>query len=165
MYSQRLKSEHVWISDVRLLSQFQMDFSNQTSKIRTLDPTSLDRFIKKLWPLIAKTVQARGNSSVFRPRGWEIVSGNGRTFWFGFRHCSVFGRSLHMYFLDTWWSIFLVLGSWMATPSTEIVNSTFGVLFPSDFFSCWLNFSFWIPCFTTSIPLGWSTSVLPRNWK
>jgi len=22
-----------------------------------------------------------------------------------------------------------------------------------------------MPCFTTSMPLGWSTSVLPRNWK
>ena len=64
-----------------------------------------------------------------------------------------------------WCKIFFVFGSCIATPSTEIVNSALGVLEPSDFFSCWLNFSFWIPCFTTSIPLGLSTSVHPRNYK
>ena len=62
-----------------------------------------------------------------------------------------------------WCWIFFVLGSWMATPSMDTVNSALGVLVPSAFLICWLNFSFLIPSFTTSIPLGWSTSVDPRN--
>ena len=62
-----------------------------------------------------------------------------------------------------WCKIFFVFGSCIATPSTEIVSSALGVFDPSDFFNCWLNFNFWIPCLTTSIPFGLSTSVHPRN--
>ena len=65
-----------------------------------------------------------------------------------------------------WCWIFFVLGSWMATPSIETVSSALGVFFsPSAFLICWLNFSFRIPSFTTSMPFGWSTSVEPRNWN
>ena len=54
----------------------------------------------------------------------------------------------------------------MATPSIETVSSALGVFFsPSAFLICWLNFSFRIPSFTTSMPFGWSTSVEPRNWN
>ena len=57
----------------------------------------------------------------------------------------------------------------MVTPLTEIVNSALGILLfdepDSAFFNCWLNFSFCTPCFTTSMPFGWSTSISPRNWK
>ena len=62
-----------------------------------------------------------------------------------------------------WCWIFFDFGSWIANPSTETVSSTLGVLVPSDFFNCWMNFNFLIPSFTTSIPLGWSTSVDPKN--
>ena len=50
-----------------------------------------------------------------------------------------------------------------------MVNSALGILLfdepDSAFFNCWLNFSFCTPCFTTSMPFGWSTSISPRNWK
>lgn len=68
-----------------------------------------------------------------------------------------------LYYFMLFLPLTLVFGSWMATPSMDTVSSTFGVLLPSAFFSCWLNLSFRIPSFTTSIPLGWFTSVLPRN--
>ena len=57
------------------------------------------------------------------------------------------------------------LGSWIATPSTETVNSTLGVRWPSALRSCWEKRSLRIPSFTTSIPLGCSTSVFPKNYK
>lgn len=55
------------------------------------------------------------------------------------------------------------LGSWMATPSTETVSSTLGVLWPSALRNCCENRSLRMPSLTTSMPLGWSTSVLPKN--
>lgn len=58
--------------------------------------------------------------------------------------------------------VVFVFGSCIATPSMLIVSSTFGVFVPSLFFSCWLNFNLQIASLTTSMPLGWSTSVLPK---
>ena len=57
----------------------------------------------------------------------------------------------------------LTLGSWMATPSTETVSSTLGVRWPSALRSCCEKRSLRMPSLTTSMPFGWSTSVLPKN--